>query len=221
MNGGIETGVITHVYGGPGTGKTQLCHTLCAILPSQFTAIYIDTEGSFRPERIKAIAESRGLDHTNILEKILVAHALDCNTQESHIEAACSKINLESDSNNIRLLVVDSIIGHYRAELAGRSKLPDRIQRLNKSMHLLLKAARSKNVAVIVTNHQMRSSVNGSFDNRVVPLGGNVISYASTYSIHLDIHNIYNRRARLISGPYCPQSDTYFTIDERGFSDVD
>ena len=189
---------------------------MCALLPSQFTAIYIDTEGNFRPETIKAIAESRGLDYEKILEKVLVAHALDINAQESHIYAACTKIGLESDSNDIRLLIVDSIIGHYRVEFAGRSKLPERIQRLNKSMHILLKAARSRNVAVVITNHQMRPSVDGSFDNRVVPLGGNVISYASTYSIHLDSQ----RRASLTS-PYCAQSETYFTIDKQGFSDVD
>jgi Rad51 len=54
----------------------------------------------------------------------------------------------------------------------ARSKLPERIQRLNKSMHTLLKTAQTNAVAVVVTNHQMQSSVDGSFD-RVVPLGGN------------------------------------------------
>jgi DNA repair protein RadA len=157
LNGGIETGVITHIYGGPNIGKTQLCYTLCVMLPSQFTAIYIDTEGTFRPERIKDIAKSRGLDYGKILEKTLIARALDSNTQESHIDAACTEICLESNSNNIKLLIVDSIIGHYRTEFAGRSKLPERLQRLNKSLHLLLKTARSRNVAVVVTNHQMRS----------------------------------------------------------------
>jgi len=119
------------------------------------------------------------------------------------------------------LQIVDSIIGHYRSELAGRSKLPERLQRLNKSLHTLLKTARSKNVAVVITNHQMRSSVDGSFDNRVVPLGGNVISYTSTYSIHFDSRNMEHRRTSLISSPDSPQSEIYFTIDERGFTDVE
>ena len=56
----------------------------------------------------------------------------------------------------------------------------------NKLMHTLLKIAHTNAVAVVVTNHEMQSSVDGSFDNRVVPLGGNVMSYASTYRIHLD-----------------------------------
>lgn len=55
----METGVITQFYGAPGSGKTNLCFTLCVMLPSRYTAIYIDTESSFRPERIKAIARAR------------------------------------------------------------------------------------------------------------------------------------------------------------------
>ena len=185
LDGGIEAGVTTQIYGPPGSGKTQLCNTLCVMLPSDYRAIYIDTEGSFRPERIKAIAKARGLDSGQILQKILVTKALDSKQQESCIESAFSAC--ETNSNNkIKLLIVDSIINHYRAEYAGRSKLPERIQRLNKSMHTLLKTASSNGVAVVVTNHQMQSSVDGSFDNRIVPLGGNVMSYTSTYTIHPD-----------------------------------
>jgi DNA repair protein RadA len=111
-----------------------------------------------------------------------------------------------------------TIIYHYRAECAGRSKLPEKIQRLNKYMHLLLKTAYSNAVAVVVTNHQTQSSVDGTY-NRVAPLGGNVMSYASKYRIHLDYRGRY-RRARLDIGPCLPQDDISFAINERGFTDV-
>ncbi len=124
---------------------------------------------------------------------------------------SCSKI--DSD-NKIKLLIVDSIIYHYRAECAGRSKLPEKIQRLNKYMHLLLKTAHTSGVAVVVTNHQTQSSVDGTY-NRIVPLGGNAVSYASKYRIHLDY-----RRARLDLGPFPPQDNISFAINERGFTDV-
>jgi len=215
LDGGMETGVITQVYGPPGCGKTQLCHTLSVMLPSDYMVIYIDSEGSFRPERIKEIANARGFDSKQILQRILVTKALDIKQLESRIEAACSKI----DSNNkIKLLIVDSIIYHYRAECAGRSKLPEKIQRLNKYMHLLLKTAASNAVGVVVTNHQTQSSVDGTY-NRVVPLGGNVVSYASKYRIHLDYRGGY-RCARLDLGPCPPQDDISFAINERGFTDV-
>jgi DNA repair protein RadA len=215
LDGGIEAGVITQVYGPPGSGKTQLCHTLSVMLPFDYRAIYIDTEGSFRPERIQEIANARGLHPKQILQKILVTKALDINQLESRIEAACSKIDTD---NKIKLLIVDSIIYHYRAECAGRSKLPEKIQRLNKYMHLLQKTASNNAVAVMVTNHQTQSSVDGAY-NRVAPLGGNAMSYASKYRVHLDYRGGY-RRARLDLGPCPPQDDISFAINERGFTDV-
>jgi RecA/RadA recombinase len=87
LGGGIEAGVITQVYGPPGSGKTQLCHTLSVMLPSNYKVIYIDTEGSFRPERIKEIANARGLGSKQILQRILVTKALDIKQQESRIPA--------------------------------------------------------------------------------------------------------------------------------------
>ena len=215
LDGGIEVGVITQVYGPPGSGKTQLCHTLCVMLSSDYAAIYIDTEGSFRPERIKEIANARGFDSKQILQRILVTKALDINQLESRIEAACSKI--DSDTK-IKLLIVDSLIYHYRAECAGRSKLPEKIQRLNKYMHLLLKTASNNAVAVVVTNHQTQSSVDGTY-NRVAPLGGSAMSYARKYRIHLDYRGGY-RSAKLDLGPFSPQDDISFAINERGFTDI-
>ena len=215
LDGGIEAGVITQVYGPPGSGKTQLCHTLSVMLSSYYMVIYIDSEGSFRPERIKEIAKTRGFNSKQILQRILVTKALDIKQLESRIEAACSKID---SVNKIKLLIVDSIIYHYRAEYAGRSKLPEKIQRLNKYMHLLLKTASSNAVAVVVTNHQTQSSVDGSY-NRVAPLGGYAVSYASKYRVHLDYRGGY-RSVKLDLGPCPPQDDISFAINERGFTDV-
>ncbi|MGB8936473.1 MAG: ATPase domain-containing protein [Candidatus Nitrosopolaris sp.] len=95
LDGGIEVGVITQVYGLPGSGKTQLCHTLCVMLPPNYNAIYIDTEGNFRPERIKEIANARGFDSKQILQRILVTKPLDIKQLESRIEAACSSSGLQ------------------------------------------------------------------------------------------------------------------------------
>ena len=216
LDGGIETSVITQVYGPPGSGKTQLCHTLSVMSPYEYRVIYIDTEGSFRPERIEAIAKARGFDSKQILQKILIAKALDSEHLESCIETACSAC--EINSRKIKLVIVDSIINHYNAEYMGRSKLPEKIQRLNKSMHALLKIASSNAVAVVVTNHQIQSSVDGPY-NRVAPLGGNAVSYASKYRIHLDRYS-NSWRARLDLSPCHPQADITFAIDKRGFTDV-
>jgi DNA repair protein RadA len=119
--GGIETGAITQFYGTPGSGKTQLCYTICAMLHSEYKAVYIDTESTFRPERIESIARARGLDHAKILKNIQTARPLDSALEESCIETACSM----SDSK-IKLLIVDSMTAHYRVEYAGRSRLQEK-----------------------------------------------------------------------------------------------
>ena len=94
LSGGLETGEISQFYGPPNSGKTHLCHLLCVVLPSQYQAIYIDTEGTFRAEKIKSIAKARGLDPTNILQNIQVAQPKDSKQQESCIEEACSTVRI-------------------------------------------------------------------------------------------------------------------------------
>ncbi len=189
---------------------------MCVMLPSTYRAIYIDTEGSFRPERIQEIAEARGLDSKQILRKILFKKVLGCVQQELCIEAACSQINSDS---KIKLLIIDSIINHYHVEYMGRSKSPKKMQQLNKYMHLLLKTARMNAVAIIITNHQTQSYLDGSFANRVVPLGGTAVSHASEYIIHLDGGKKDCRPARLEHSPFYVESDAFFAIDKTGFTD--
>jgi DNA repair protein RadA len=129
-----------------------------------------------------------------------------------------TETNLSDMYRTTIIQTVDSIIYHYRAEYAGRSKLPEKIQRLNKYMHLLLKTASNNAVAVVVTNHQTQSSVDGTY-NRAAPLGGNTVSYASKYMVHLDYRGGY-RSAKLDLGPFPPQDKISFAINERGFTDV-
>ena len=136
LSGGIETGAITQFYGASNTGKTHLCHLLCVVLPSSYQTIYIDTEGSFREERIQSIATARGSDWTNILPNIQVLQPKDSKQQESHIEDACSIV--KSFNSRVKLLIVDSMIFHYISEYPGRSDLS---KRAHKSQYLYAHAA--------------------------------------------------------------------------------
>ena len=211
--GGIETGAITQFYGPPGSGKTQVCYTLCAHSTSEHKAIYIDTEGTFRPERIESIARARGLDTTKILKNIQVARPLDSAQQESYIEADCSAIN--KPNSNIKLLIVDSMTAHYRVDYMGRSKLPEKQQRLNKYMHMLLRIAQTNKVAVVVTN-QMQSNPDNVIFEKSMPVGGQVMLYASIHVIHLKRLKLNNHQAELVISPCYPRKVTDFMIDQRG-----
>jgi len=222
LEGGIETRAVTEIYGEYGTGKTQICHTLCLLVQQKKSkewinnkALYIDTENTFRPERIVSIALSRNLDPDKALENIIIAKAYNSAHQELIVEQTGPII----DTNKVKLLIVDSAVAHYRAEFLGRATLSDRQQRLNKFMHMLLRIAETYNVAVLATN-QIQSSPDAIFGDAFKPTGGHVVAHTSTYRIYLK-RSGKNRIARMVDSPYHPEREVLFTLAEHGVSDPD
>jgi DNA repair protein RadA len=223
LGGGIETRAVTEVYGEFGTGKTQLCHTLCVMVqqPRQAGgleggAIYIDTENTFRPERIVSIARARGLDPDRTLANIIVAKAYNSAHQELILEETGHFI----EENRVRLVIVDSAVAHYRAEFLGRATLSERQQRLNKFMHVLVRLAETYGIAVVVTN-QIQSSPDGYFGDSARPTGGNVVAHTSTYRIYLKRSSGKNRIARIVDSPYHAEREVLFTLADKGIADVE
>jgi DNA repair protein RadA len=223
FEGGIESKAVTEIYGEYGTGKTQICHTLCVLVQQQRRfkgrsdnrALYIDTENTFRPERIVSIALARKLDPDRILENIIVAKAYNSAHQELIIEETGPII----DSNNVKLLVVDSAVAHYRSEFLGRATLSERQQRLNKFMHILVRIAEMYSVAVVATN-QIQSSPDAVFGDAFRPTGGHVVAHTSTYRVFLKRAG-KNRIARMVDSPYHPEREVLFTLNEQGVADPD
>jgi DNA repair protein RadA len=220
FGGGIETRAITEIYGEYGTGKTQLCHTLCVIVNLDKQrgglsagALYIDTENTFRPERIVSIAHARDLDADRTLDNILVAKAYNSAHQELIIEQTGPVI----DTNGIKLVIVDSAVAHYRAEFLGRASLSERQQKLNKFMHILLRIAETYGVAVVATN-QIQSSPDSIFGDALRPIGGHVVAHTSTYRVYLK-RSGKNRIARMVDSPYHPEREVLFTLAESGVED--
>lgn len=221
LGGGVETKAVTEVYGEFGTGKTQLCHTLCVMVQQDREAggldgraVYIDTENTFRPERIASISRARGLDERKALENIIVAKAYNSAHQELIIEETGPVI----EEKNVRLVIVDSAVAHYRAEFLGRATLSERQQRLNKFMHILVRMAETYEVAVVFTN-QIQSSPDAVFGDAVRPTGGNVVAHTSTYRVYLKKSG-KNRIARMVDSPYHAEREILFALTEKGISDV-
>jgi len=221
LGGGLETKAVTEVYGEFGTGKTQLCHTLCVMVQQDTLvggldakALYIDTENTFRPERIVSISDTRGIDPRKSLENIIVAKAYNSAHQELIIQEAGSVI----EDNHVKLILVDSAVAHYRAEFLGRATLSERQQRLNKFMHILVRIAETYDLAVLVTN-QIQASPDAYFGDAARPTGGNVVAHTSTYRIYLK-RSGKNRIARMVDSPYHAEREIVFTLSERGISDV-
>jgi DNA repair protein RadA len=220
--GGIETQAVTEFYGEFGSGKSQICHTLCATArqPTESGGmdsgiIYIDTEGTFRPERVEQIARARGLDHRHVLKSVAVCKVYN----SSHLELIVKDLGKYVNEFNAKLVIIDGIISLHRAEFAGRGTLADRQQRLNGMLHKIIRLAEIFNIAVVITN-QVQSSPDTFFGDPTKAAGGNIIAHSSTYRIYLRKSG-ENRVAKMMDSPYHPYSDTRFTINEKGADDIE
>jgi DNA repair protein RadA len=221
LGGGIETKAITEVVGEFGAGKTQLCHQLSVMvqLPEdkgglRAKALYIDTENTFRPERIMQIAKYRGLDPHEALKNILYARAYNSDHQMMIVEESRKIIEKE----NIGIILIDSLVTHFRSEYPGRENLAERQQKLNHHIAQLLRIADIYNVAVVVTN-QVVAQPDVFFGNPLKPAGGNVVAHGATYRIWLRKGKENVRIAKIFDSPYHPEREVTFRITEDGLVD--
>jgi DNA repair protein RadA len=220
LGGGFETGAITECYGEFGSGKTQIGHVLATQCQNQdptAVAVYIDTENTFRPERIKQLAEASGQDPEKVLSNIKVARAYNSDHQILLVEKVEDLINKEG--LNVKLIVVDSLTAHFRAEFVGRGTLSERQQKLNKHMHGLLKVADQYNLCVYVTN-QVMSKPDMFFGDPTAAIGGHIVAHASTFRIYLRKGKKGSRVAKLVDSPNLPETEAAFMVEVGGLKDI-
>ncbi|PKK86008.1 MAG: DNA repair and recombination protein RadA [Thermoplasmata archaeon HGW-Thermoplasmata-1] len=221
LGGGFETQSITEMYGEFGSGKTQIAHQLCVNVQRAKSenglgghALYIDTENTFRPERIIQMAEGLGMDQTEVLSKIHVARAYNSNHQTMLVEKAAEV----AKEFPIRLIVVDSLTAHFRAEYVGRGTLADRQQKLNKHMHDLLRIGGLNNAVIAVTN-QVSVKPDAFFGDPTRPIGGHIVGHTATFRMYLRKSKGGKRIARLIDSPHLPEGEAVFSVLEQGITD--
>jgi len=221
LGGGIETCAITEFFGEFGSGKTQITHQLCVNVSRpeedgglEGHSIFIDTENTFRPERVVQMAMAYDLDPTEVLQSIHVARAFNSHHQMLLVDKA-KEIAKEFP---IRLLVVDSLTAHFRAEYIGRGALADRQQKLNKHLHAILQFADLNKAAVAVTN-QVAAKPDAFFGDPTRAIGGHVLGHTSTFRLYLRKSKGNRRIARLIDSPNLPEGEAVITILEDGVRD--
>jgi len=218
LGGGFETQSIIELFGEFGSSKTQIAHQLCVTvqLPKEQGgmekgAYFIDTENTFRPERIVQMAEALDLDPEEVLENIHVARAYN----SSHQMLLVEKVVEMAKEKPGGLLIVDSLTAHFRAEYVGRGALADRQQKLNKHMHDLLRWSDLNNGAVCVTN-QVSSKPDAFFGDPTRPIGGHIVGHTATFRIYLRKSKGPKRIARLIDSPHLPEGEAVFTVKQEG-----
>ena len=219
---GVESRSITEAFGAYGSGKTQVGLTLAvnAQLPLDMggangKAVFIDTEGTFRPSRIKQIAEKLGLNPEKVLKNIFVARAFNSDHQILLLDKISEMIKA---GEPIKLMIIDSLTAHFRAEFSGRGQLADRQQKLNRYIHQLMKLAETYNLAVYVTNQVMANPAQ-MFGDPTTPIGGHILGHASTYRVYLRRGKQGSRVAKLIDSPNLPDNEIVFNVSDAGVVD--
>ncbi|MFA5931137.1 MAG: DNA repair and recombination protein RadA [archaeon] len=223
IGGGIETQSITEVYGKMASGKSQWCFQTAVTvqLPKEQgglegACLYIDSENSFRPERVIQVAKKFGLDVDSALKNIYVARAYNAEHQMILADKAAEMV----EEKNIKLVIIDSLTAQFRSEFVGRGTLAERQQKLNKHMRTLQKLAEMSNVAVLVTN-QVMSRPDILFGDPTEPIGGNVVGHASKTRLYLRKSKEDKRVAKLVDSPSLPDGEAIYRITENGIEDLD
>ncbi|MBY9017730.1 MAG: DNA repair and recombination protein RadA [Candidatus Lokiarchaeota archaeon] len=222
LGGGLETGAVTEVFGEYRTGKTQLAHQLCVNVQRSYEdgglegcALYIDTEGTFRPERIIQMASAKDIDYKQALQNIVVGRAYNSDHQILLIKEASKII----EEKNIKLVIVDSLIGHFRSEYIGRGTLATRQQILNTHIHDLLRISEMYDEMAVFFTNQVSSKPDVFYGNPITATGGNIVAHGATIRIYLRKGKGEQRVAKIIDAPNLPESDAIFSITEDGIID--
>eukprot|EP00756_Hemistasia_phaeocysticola_P023071 Hpha_TRINITY_DN15870_c2_g1::TRINITY_DN15870_c2_g1_i1::g.187391::m.187391/K04482/RAD51; DNA repair protein RAD51 len=224
LNGGFETGSITELFGEFRTGKTQLCHTICVTcqLPvgrggGEGKALYIDTEGTFRPERLRAIAERYELDPDDVLDNIAYARAYNSEHQRSLLIQAAAMMA----EQRYAVMIVDSATALFRTDYSGRQELASRQIQLGLFLRQLTNLAEEYGCAVIITNQVVANpdaTMPGASGPK--PIGGHVIAHASTTRLFLRKGRGETRMCRVYDSPSIAENEAAYAIFEDGISDA-
>ncbi len=222
LGGGIETQAITEAYGAFGSGKSQIGFQLAINVQLPFeegglngNCLFIDTEATFRPERLKQVAEAKGIDPEKALKKIFVARAYNSDHEIFLVEKSSEMIQ----EKKIKLLIIDSLTSHFRADYVGRGELAPRQQKLNRLLHNLQRLADSHNIAVFVTN-QVLANPAILFGDPTRPIGGHVLAHQATYRVYLRKSSGEKRIAKMMDSPNLPPGECVFKITPEGIRDM-
>ncbi|XP_049419124.1 meiotic recombination protein DMC1/LIM15 homolog isoform X2 [Epinephelus fuscoguttatus] len=227
LGGGIESMAITEAFGEFRTGKTQLSHTFCvtAQLPGEDgysggKVVFIDTENTFRPDRLRDIADRFNVDHSAVLDNVLYARAYTSEHQMELLDFVAAKFHEEGGV--FKLLIIDSIMALFRVDFSGRGELAERQQKLAQMLSRLQKISEEYNVAVFVTN-QMTADPGAGMTFQAdpkKPIGGHILAHASTTRISLRKGRGEMRIAKIFDSPDMPENEATFAISAGGITDA-
>lgn len=225
LGGGIESGSITEISGEFRCGKTQLCHQLCVMaqLPKeQFSGgngkvAYLDTEGTFRPDRVKDIAVRYGLDPQQVLDNCCVGRAFTSDHQQ-HLILDLAKQMVD---DQFSMIIIDSVTALFRVDYSGRGELAERQCKLGHMLSSLLKLAEDFNIAVFLSNQVMSDPSGGMtfVADPKKPVGGHVLAHACHTRLSVRKGRGEQRVMKIYDSPSMPEAEATFEIAKEGIID--
>jgi len=221
IGGGVETQYITEAFGAFASGKTQLGLQLAVNvqLPEEKgglngRCLFIDSENTFRPERIQEMATALGLDPKKVLQNIFVARAYNSDHQIVLLGKAKEMIK----EHNVQLIIIDSITSNFRTDYTGRGELAPRQQKLNRHLHELQKLSEIYNIAIYMTN-QVMARPDILWGDPTIAIGGHILAHASGVRLYLRKSKGNLRIAKLVDSPSLPEGEAVFTVNPEGILD--
>jgi len=221
IGGGFETQAVMEVFGEFGSGKSQLGHQLAVTvqLPKEkggmeAKSIFIDSENTFRPERIVQIAENYGLDPKQTLANIYYARAYN----SDHQMLLAEKTEDILKKRDVKLVILDSLTSTFRSEYVGRGTLAVRQQKLGRHLRKLHQLADMYDICIFVTN-QVSTAPDTFFGDPTRPIGGHILGHSATMRIYLRKSKQGRRIARLVDSPNLPEGEAIFLVTSKGVTD--
>ena len=228
LDGGIETQTIFEVFGESTSGKTHLMHqlTVCALRSVaegglNGSVLYLDTEATFRPEKILNIAKRIGVQESVLLKNIVYIRIGSSAQQKLSLEEvfenpASLGQYVELPEKPLKLVIIDSIISHLRAEYLGRGRLAERQQVLSSILSNCLKFTRRHNGIVCVTNQITNNPDAALFASPIKAAGGAILSHATSYRLYIRKGRETKRIIKVIDAPNLPQHETVVELTSEG-----
>ncbi len=213
FGGGIPEKSLIEFYGEPGCGKTQILFQIAALGAEDGKVLFLDTEGTFSPTRIKMVAERfPNLEPDRILENILVFRITDFKQQLASIEQI---VQIVEDGEDVKIIIIDSITNLFRAKLWGKDLLQLRQQLLNFHLYELKKVSEEYGLTILYSN-QVSSIFVFVVSPEIIPVGGNIMGHNTGIRVHLRKGSRGYYEAELVSSSFLEPTKVRFSITPQG-----
>tara|TARA_Y100001949_G_scaffold31187_1_gene24353 strand:- start:499 stop:1527 length:1029 start_codon:yes stop_codon:yes gene_type:complete len=211
--GGFETQSMYEFYGSEGAGKTQLTFSITAsVMANKESTWFIDCEGTFSEERLEEICNNRDVEYdADLIQYDMITDS------EDMLHLINTKALDVITNHNVKVIVIDGLVGLFRMLYHGRGELADRQDIIEQILIKFRNLAIYSNVCIIITNQVMSNP--DPFGAKVVAVGGHVLGHSVKYIYAISKGMKNNRTLRLIKSPSQPQADYSFFINEEGVSD--